>query len=93
MPDVLVSVRSLGPRQFIDRVIRRYDWTLAPARPAPSGAEREALIDDLLMRRRGAITMPEWQGEPRVQAHLADLYAYLSARAQGSQGPGRPPLP
>ena len=44
-----------------------------------------------LASRQGAIQMPAWQGEPRVQAHIADLYAWLSARAQGTQGPGRPP--
>jgi hypothetical protein len=26
-----------------------------------------------------------------VSAHIVDLYAYLSARAEGTQGPGRPP--
>jgi hypothetical protein len=36
------------------------------------------------------LTMPAWQGEPRVTAHIVDLYAYLSARAQGTQGPDRP---
>jgi hypothetical protein len=25
-----------------------------------------------------------------VNAHIVDLYAYVSARAQGTQGPGRP---
>ena len=38
----------------------------------------------------GTLTMPAWQGEPVVTAHVMDLYAYLSARADGRQGPGRP---
>lgn len=29
-------------------------------------------------------------GEPSVGAHILDLYAYLSARVHGTQGPGRP---
>jgi hypothetical protein len=29
-------------------------------------------------------------GVPPVNAHIVDLYAYLSARARGTQGPGRP---
>jgi hypothetical protein len=35
--------------------------------------------------------MPAWDGNPMVSAHIVDLYAYLSARAEGTQGPGRPP--
>jgi hypothetical protein len=31
-----------------------------------------------------------WQDEPPVNAHVLDLYAYLSARADGVAGPGRP---
>ena len=37
-----------------------------------------------------APAMPAWQGEPRVSAHIADLYAYLSARAEGIQAAGKP---
>jgi hypothetical protein len=33
---------------------------------------------------------PALQGKPRVNAHIVDLYAYLAARAEGLQGPGRP---
>ena len=50
----------------------------------------DALIDEVVARKAGDIAMPAWQGEPRVNAHIMDLYAYLSARAQGTQGPGRP---
>jgi hypothetical protein len=35
--------------------------------------------------------MPTWQGEPAVNAHILDLYTYLSARAEGRIGNGRPP--
>jgi len=50
----------------------------------------DPVIDDVLQRRQGQLVMPAWQSEPSVNAHIMDLYAYLSARAQGSQGPGRP---
>jgi mono/diheme cytochrome c family protein len=93
VPDLLARVRGLGPRQFVDVLLTRYEWTVPPAQPVPSTAEREAFIDDILQRRKGAITMPAWQGEPRVNAHVVDLYAYLSARAEGTQGPGRPAMP
>jgi len=36
------------------------------------------------------LTMPAWQGEPRVNAQIVDLHAYVSARAQGTQGLDRP---
>jgi hypothetical protein len=35
--------------------------------------------------------MPAWQGEPVVNAHVMDLYAYLSARSEGRLAAGRPP--
>jgi hypothetical protein len=44
----------------------------------------------VLQGRQGAVTMPAWQGEPSVNAHVLDLYAYLSARAEGRLGTGRP---
>ena len=87
-PDLLPRVRLLGERAFVGRVLYRYEWGLPQARI--DGAARDALIDEVLARRQGQLTMPAWQGEPRVQAHVADLFAYLSARAQGTQGPGRP---
>jgi hypothetical protein len=89
-PDLLVRVRGLGPRQFVDVLLTRYEWTVPPAQAVKSTPERDAFIDDVVQRRKGAIAMPEWQGEPRVNAHVIDLYAYLSARSEGTQGPGRP---
>ena len=93
-PDLRVRLRQVGPREFADLVLLRYEWTAPPSSSSgPLSAEREAYVDDLLQRRKGAVTMPAWQGEPRVTAHVIDLYAYLSARAEGTQGPGRPAGP
>ena len=69
-------------------VLNRYDWGLPPQQ-----ADRNALVDDVVAGRQGLLTMPAWAGEPVVTAHIADLYAYLSARAEGSVGPGRPTAP
>jgi cytochrome c5 len=90
-PDLLARMRTLGPREFADLVLLRYEWA-SPAAPGsgPMSAEREAYIDDLVQRRKGAVVMPAWQGEPRVTAHVIDIYAYLAARSEGTQGPGRP---
>lgn len=87
-PDLLPKLRTMGPQRFVDLVLRRYEWGLPV--PAYDGPAREALVADIVQRRAGALTMPAWQGEPRVNAHIVDLHAYLSARAQGTRGPGRP---
>lgn len=89
-PDLLPRVREMGPRRFVGLVLRRYDWALPPSEARSEGAAREALIEGVLQRRAGALSMPAWQTEPQVNAHIADLYAWLAARAEGSQGPGRP---
>jgi hypothetical protein len=81
----------MGSRRFIGLVLKRYDWNLAPGPLSSAPAESEALIDLLEQRKETySLTMPVWQGEPRVSAHIVDLYAFLSARAEGTQGPGRP---
>lgn len=80
-PDLLPRIREMGEHRFVGIVLNRYEWGL----PA-----QEGLVDDVVQRKRGELAMPVWQDEPRVTAHIADLYAYLSARADGSQGPGRP---
>ena len=89
-PDLLPRVREMGSRQFVGLVLTRYDWGIPVAQSRNDGAARDALIEEIVQRKQYMLTMPAWQGEPRVNAHIADLYAYLSARAQGAQGPGRP---
>lgn len=88
VPDLVARARTMGPRRFVDAVLQRYDWRLPPA--GSDDAAREALVDRIVQRQAGALTMPAWEGEPLVNAHIADLYAYLAARAEGTQGPGRP---
>lgn len=85
-PDLLQSVRTMGPRRFVGVLLGRYD--LLPPESEP--AARDEWIEDVLQRRRGAFQMPAWQGEPAVTAHIADLYAWLSARAEGTLPAGRP---
>jgi mono/diheme cytochrome c family protein len=91
-PDLLGRTRQLGQRQFVNLVLRRYEseWPTPP--PAAEGPAREAALDAILQRRSGMFTMPAWQGKPRVEAHVLDLYTYLAARAEGKLGPG-PPAP
>jgi mono/diheme cytochrome c family protein len=90
-PDLLPRVGEMGSRRFVGLVLRRYDWNLSAAQAGSESAAREALVDALVQQRTDyVLTMPAWQGEPEVSAHIVDLFAYLSARAEGSQGPGRP---
>ena len=86
-PDLTFRLRDIGQTRFVDLVLRRYDWGMPPG---SKGESRETLVDQLVRRDKGALQMPEWQGEPVVTAHIMDLYAYLTARARGSLAPGRP---
>lgn len=92
IPNLLPSVRDMGSREFVNTVLARYDkgydWGLPQSRAR--AALEPGVVDSVLKREEGQITMPAWQGEPVVTAHILDLYAYLSARAQGTQGTGRP---
>ena len=88
--NLLPRVREMGARRFVGLVLKRYDWNLPPAQAASEGAARDTLVEVIVQRKGPALTMPAWQDEPSVKAHIADLYAYLSARAEGKQGPGRP---
>jgi mono/diheme cytochrome c family protein len=89
-PNLLPRVREMGAHRFVNVVLHRYDWSLPAVRADSESAAREALIDGVMRRQQGDLAMPAWEGEPRVNAHITDLYAYLSARAEGTQGPGRP---
>lgn len=89
-PDLLPRVRAMGSRQFVSLVLQRYDLNLQAPRPGSGTAPGEAQIETIMQRKEAPLSMPAWQGEPLVTAHIVDLYAYLSARAEGTQGPGRP---
>ncbi len=89
-PDLLPRVAEMSSRRFVNLVLQRYDWSMSAGEAGSASAARESLIEDVLQRREIALAMPAWQSEPGVNAHILDLYAYLSARADGAQGPGRP---
>ncbi|MEK9950989.1 MAG: hypothetical protein VW687_02350, partial [Curvibacter sp.] len=88
-PSLLTRLQTLGPRDFVSLVLYRYDSTLQ-GQIAPSRTTREAQVDLLMERRDQPLAMPAWRDEPRVNAHVLDLHAYLSARAEGKIGTGRP---
>lgn len=89
-PDLLPRVRDLGERRFVGLVLQRYDLNQPATQPGSGRGAGEAQVAAIMQRQDAPMTMPAWQEEPRVNAHIVDLYAYLSARAQGTQGPERP---
>jgi mono/diheme cytochrome c family protein len=89
-PNLLVRVRDMDSRHFVSHVLKRYDWSQLPNQPRSDGAALDALVDSIIRRQEYPLNMPAMDGEPSVNAHLVDLHAYLSARAYGTQGPGRP---
>ena len=89
-PDLLPSLREMGSHQFVSLVLRRYNWILATAESSPESAAQSAMVEKILQGKEQALVMPAWQGDATVTAHIIGLYAYLSARADGAQGPGRP---
>lgn len=94
-PNLQPRLRDMGARRFVSLVLTRYDWSRPALQPGTTAGAAgkppsDSTVDEVLLRRQGSLAMPAWQGEPQVSAHILDLYAYLSARAQGTQGPGRP---
>ena len=88
-------VKTLTPRAFATKVLTSYRIVM-PAdneNAQDRNAAREAMIENVMRRERGArsqIIMPAWDADPQVNLHVLDLYAYLSARADGKLGPGKP---
>lgn len=95
-PNLVERVRSMTPRDFAAKVLTSY--RLVPpsteGRDEDRAREREATLEQIMRRERGAarsvVQMPAWEAHQQVPAHVLDLYAYLSARADGKLGPGRP---
>jgi len=94
-PNLLERIGTLTPRGFATKVLTSY--RIVPLAPDGSAedrvAEREALLEQILRRERsarGQIVMPAWEADSTVPPHVLDLYAYLSARADGAIGPGKP---
>jgi mono/diheme cytochrome c family protein len=96
-PDLTDRIKRLTPDEFTTKVITRYHIT-APMTEAEADSQtaiREAIIAEVLKYERGergAVMMPAWDLDPGVKPHVMDLYAYLTARADGALGPGRPEL-
>jgi hypothetical protein len=82
-PNLLPIVRSMSSRHFAEMVLKRYDLGNGLVQGSEKKSTTDSYIDDILNRKEPPIAMPAWQGEPTVNAHIVDLYAYLTARAEG----------
>lgn len=96
-PNLVERVKTMTPRAFVTKVFTSYRLVVpsAEASAESGGAAREAIIDEVMRQQRGSagqIIMPAWESDEAVSPHVLDLYAYLSARADGKLGPGRPRL-
>ena len=96
-PNLVERVKTLTPRAFATKVLTSYRIAL-PASEASTedrSAVREEMIEEVMRQERsarGQIIMPAWEADPKVQPHILDLFAYLSARADGKLKPGKPTL-
>ena len=96
-PNLVDKIGNYTPRGFATKVLSSYRIVpMSPdSGPPETLAEREALLE-LVMKRerqqRGQPLMPAWDADLTVAPHVLDLYAYLSARADGGLGPGKPKL-
>ena len=87
-PNLVERVKTLTPRAFAARVLTSYRIALLAG-----DANGEAQLDEVMRRERGTavrILMPVWEADPKVNPHVLDVFAYLSARADGKLGPGKP---
>jgi hypothetical protein len=94
-PNLVARIGGMTPRGFAAKVLASYR-IVAPADgpPADNGtATPDTMLEQIMRRERGTggrVIMPAWEGDARVDPHVLDLYAYLSARADGKIGPGEP---
>ena len=96
-PNLVERIKTLTPRAFATKVLTSYRIVLPvnDANTEDRTAVREALIEEVMRRERrarGQVSMPAWEADPKVNPHVLDLFAYLSARADGKLGPGEPKL-
>jgi len=82
-PNLLPIVRTMSSRHFAEMVLKRYDLGNELVQGSEKKSTTDSYIDDILNRKEPPIAMPALQGEPTVNAHILDLYAYLTARAEG----------
>jgi len=93
-PNLVERIKTLSQREFVTKVLTSYRL-VTPADTADRQAAFEAMLEAIMRRERDPrvkVVMPAFDADPHVNPHVLDLYAYLSARADGQLGPGEPKL-
>ena len=95
-PNLVERIKSMTPRAFAAKVLTSYRLVSPGENSSLDERGLEDTLDELMRRdrrsARGQVLMPAWETHPEVPPHVLDLYAYLSARADGALGPGKPKL-
>lgn len=94
-PNLLERIGSYTPRAFATKVLTSYRIVVPQNGASSDDAEalRDAMLNDVMRRERAPsnqVIMPAWEADSQVNPHVLDLFAYLSARADGKIGPGEP---
>ena len=63
---------------------------LAQALKSLNERQFETIVSCGLKGNLGTGVMPAWKDNPNISPYIENLWAYLSARADGALGPGRP---
>lgn len=96
-PNLAERINRLSLDQFRIRVLNRYFLTVPLDEAVAEGSVgMEQAMEEAVEARAGkpvpAVDMPRWRDNPDVRNHIRELYAYLTARADGVLGPGIPEL-
>lgn len=92
-PDLRQRLQTLPAAEFVRIVNARYRVTLGLTESVFSDKQRESVLGEVGPRAPapgGAPVMPSWQSDAAIRERVLDLHAYLRARSEGVQGPGRP---
>lgn len=96
-PNLVERIKNYTPRGLAGKVLTSFRIeSLMPDNGASDiDADRQARLDEAMRRERtarGLPLMPGWEKDDDVPPHVLDPYAYLSARADGGLGRGKPGL-
>ena len=94
-PDLVARIGGMTPRAFAAKVLASYRIVSPADGPAADqgAGTPDTMLEQIMRRERGTggrLIMPAWEGDARVDPHVLDLSAYLSARADGKIGSGEP---
>ncbi|MBI2994944.1 MAG: c-type cytochrome [Gammaproteobacteria bacterium] len=94
-PSLTERINSLSINEFRAKVLNRYFISVPVQDAVSEGSEamREAMeetVEQAQQREKDLVKMPPWRNNPDVRDHVDELYAYLTARADGVIGPDAP---